>query len=701
MKAKKHFKRALVSALVSAMMLTNLSLMSFATVDQTIFEGTKDTGNWEDFLYLESTNVPDLSDSALKIEYELGDLTSYGSLTFQSAESGWPKLSNMTTSYNSMINSDGFYVFTEQSGEFTLELTDADRTAIANAGLVVTGYNLIIKSLTAVDSASIDGTDRENETSGDITSDSDVEPEGLVETIIFEGSITQENAWSIIESFRTSNSNGVFDPTEISAGGYFKVVYEGTSADQVYMAVSEWTTSSWSSVNIAKKTGQNEDGTYYSTFSYEDLFNEYSKNYNASSAKPGTCYDLSDVDAITVGTMGSGVTLKSLSWVGYPLEDEMNPTEYLFKGSASSVGTSASCAFVYTKHVGGQFDASLINEGSYFYVEYEGKEGDISLGIASHSGATSWAWVYPSSTTEISEGKYRSIFTYEDVAKKFGTNFKRLDQISVYPSETTTTILKRLAYVAGEGAPVDNTSGEWIRPKGGIAFIGDSIVHNVKNLYGDFNTILNRHDCSNYGIGGQDTTHLVNRIDDVIAGEYNKYVFLCGINDIGHGVNEVDYINNYTQMFDKILAAYPDAELFAISVLPTTPVFYSDDESKAKIVRYGELLKELCDRYENATYIDVYSSFVQEDGFCNPDYVFDGLHPNAAGYAVLAEIVNPYLGEDQHIVDDDSDSEVTGKETVLWQGEQSLGSWEDNFTCDEANIPTAEEGDKIVIESAP
>jgi len=44
------------------------------------------------------------------------------------------------------------------------------------------------------------------------------------------------------------------------------------------------------------------------------------------------------------------------------------------------------------------------------------------------------------------------------------------------------------------------------------------------------------------------------------------------------------------------------------------------------------------------TFVDVYSSFTPKTGeYAYPELLSDGLHPNAAGYKVMAEILTPYL----------------------------------------------------------
>ncbi|NLJ16135.1 MAG: hypothetical protein GX346_03285 [Clostridiales bacterium] len=163
-------------------------------------------------------------------------------------------------------------------------------------------------------------------------------------------------------------------------------------------------------------------------------------------------------------------------------------------------------------------------------------------------------------------------------------------------------------------------------------------------MYGDWNEILNREDCVNYGIGGQTTKELVKRFDDITSKNYNTVVFLCGINDIGRGFSTEIIIENYKTMFNQLRESNADARIVVISVLPTTPAFYTD--SQHLIVELDEALKSLVDQYDNAYFADAYSKFVQEDKYCNPEYVFDGLHPNETGYAVIGDVLKGYLAEE-------------------------------------------------------
>lgn len=335
----------------------------------------------------------------------------------------------------------------------------------------------------------------------------------------------------------------------------------------------------------------------------------------------------------------------------------------VYSGYAKTQGVNQELFNVFTLHVGGKFDASVINEGSYFTIKHGGDEGGVYFAMNSASGGTGWAAVYPSSMETLEDGSYVSTFTYEDFSKAYGTNFARLDIIQVYSKSSGEVYVTEILYHPGQGERVDQTDGAWDRPKGGIAFVGDSIVQNAKGLYDDWNGFLGREDCSNYGIGGQTTVEVSNRISDVIKGEYEKVFFILGINDLGWNKQTFITISNYRGMIEEIHEALPDTKVYIISVLPTTDAFFKDQQSKIQHLNLA--LKNLTNEFDFVTFIDVYSSMVGEDGYAKAEYLSDGLHPNKKGYELIAEVILPY------VEGTDTESDEATDEVAQAGGEQT------------------------------
>ncbi len=468
-----------------------------------------------------------------------------------------------------------------------------------------------------------------------------VDENTLEETVIFSGESTIAKSWTLGPQVQTANGSGDFDPSDVTPGGYFTIDYTGTEG-KVYLALAEWTTNAWISIDEPTSTTVTETG-YQSIFSYDDCMKAYQAKL------PGST-DMSDADAICAGTTNSTdtTTITKISWHGYPTSVDLGEkATVLFKGCPSAQEKSANLKFFFTKHVGGEWDASQINEGSYFYTEYLGAKDGVSLALQSSSGTTRWAELTPDETGKLADGRWYSIYKYETFSKKFGTNFARLDQIQARTLTSEKVTLKRIAYFAGEGAPVDTSDGTWDRPDSGIAFIGDSIVENphvdtahLKAI--DWNGILGRTDCVNYGIGGQTTQECVARIDEIAKKNYDKVVMLCGINDIGRGLTNEQIVANYKTMYSALKEKNPDIEIFIMSVLPTTPVFYTD--AQGRIRELNSELKKFADSTEDVTFVNIHSEFYDEStGYCKTGLTFDGLHPNLTGYSLIANVLNPYL----------------------------------------------------------
>lgn len=331
--------------------------------------------------------------------------------------------------------------------------------------------------------------------------------------------------------------------------------------------------------------------------------------------------------------------LVSMGGCRHALAEEDNSQD-IFTGSATAAGKDAMLTFQFTKHVGGQWDAAQINRGSAFLMEYEGPEDGVQLVLISHSGSNRWAPMPPDETGKKGKGWY-ALFRYDTFAKRYGENFARLDEIRALCTGEGRVRLTRLAYVPGEGEPVDQTDGTWDKPDTGIAFLGDSIVQNVFYNHGDWNTLLGRKDCVNYGIGSQTTVHCLNRIDEIAKKHYSQLVLLCGINDIGSGYTKEEIVGRVEAMFDAVREKNPGIRFVIISVLPTTSAFFRGAQDR--MIALDADLKAYADAHGDVDFADCYNDFVGADGYCRDGLTMDGLHPNADGYAIVAEKLRPYL----------------------------------------------------------
>jgi lysophospholipase L1-like esterase len=142
----------------------------------------------------------------------------------------------------------------------------------------------------------------------------------------------------------------------------------------------------------------------------------------------------------------------------------------------------------------------------------------------------------------------------------------------------------------------------------------------------------------NAGVGGEGTTEGLARIDYILSGTNSKYLLLMeGTNDAANLFVTIETVDaNLREMCRRAIAAGWTPVLATITprsdwiwYLPTYRVRY--DELNARIRRIASDLK--------ITLADAYTAFMEYPtalgGYAA--LLFDGVHPNATGYQVLAE----------------------------------------------------------------
>jgi lysophospholipase L1-like esterase len=173
-----------------------------------------------------------------------------------------------------------------------------------------------------------------------------------------------------------------------------------------------------------------------------------------------------------------------------------------------------------------------------------------------------------------------------------------------------------------------------------VVFFGDSIT-DIWHLeeYFPGKPYLNR------GIGGQTTPQMLVRFrQDVIALQPKVVVILAGTNDIAGNTGPMrleDIEANYTSLAE--LARENHIGVVFSSVLPVhnyTPRskdFFAQ-RSPEKILALNKWLKSYVDAHPDCLYLDYFTALVDDKGLLKKDLADDGLHPNAAGYKIMAPL---------------------------------------------------------------
>jgi lysophospholipase L1-like esterase len=144
----------------------------------------------------------------------------------------------------------------------------------------------------------------------------------------------------------------------------------------------------------------------------------------------------------------------------------------------------------------------------------------------------------------------------------------------------------------------------------------------------------------NRGISGQTTPQMVVRFrQDVINLRPAAVVILAGTNDVAGNTGPMTpemTEDNFRSMVD--LAKANGIRVIVASITPAADYPWRKGLAPGpKIKALNSWLQGYCVNH-SATYLDYYSALVDESGGMKEGTSFDGVHPNAKGYAIMAPL---------------------------------------------------------------
>lgn len=176
-----------------------------------------------------------------------------------------------------------------------------------------------------------------------------------------------------------------------------------------------------------------------------------------------------------------------------------------------------------------------------------------------------------------------------------------------------------------------------------VVFFGDSLTdawHNIGASFGPGQYV-------NRGISGQTTPQMVVRFrQDVINLHPAAVVILAGTNDIAG--NTGPYVpaathDNFLSMLD--LAQANHIRVVVSSVLPASAFSWNPGQQPAQTIRdLNAWLKDVCAQ-RGLIYLDYYPALANADGGMRDGLSRDGVHPTAAGYAIMEPLADKAIAQ--------------------------------------------------------
>lgn len=170
-------------------------------------------------------------------------------------------------------------------------------------------------------------------------------------------------------------------------------------------------------------------------------------------------------------------------------------------------------------------------------------------------------------------------------------------------------------------------------PEGALVFVGSSTIRLWETLARDFAPwpVLNR------GFGGAVVSQCVHFASSLVPSSPapRAIVFYCGANDVAWGVRVSTVVAQIESFIGLVKERAPETPLYLVSLAKTPSRFLSwrrVDEANAR-------LEQLAAR-TGARWVDLTIAMLGKRGRPRRElFVFDGIHPSEAGYAIWRDVL--------------------------------------------------------------
>jgi beta-glucosidase len=176
-----------------------------------------------------------------------------------------------------------------------------------------------------------------------------------------------------------------------------------------------------------------------------------------------------------------------------------------------------------------------------------------------------------------------------------------------------------------------------------LIFIGDSITHGWEGAGKDvWEKFYAKRNAVNLGIGGDGFEHVLWRLDNGNIDGINPKlaVLMIGTNNVANPAEKIaEGVKLNVELLRKKL---PNTKILVLAIFPRNKD--TQDPLRQNLDKTNRIISKLADD-KMVFFLDIGPKFLQPDGTLGKDIMPDLLHPNAKGYEIWAEAIEPTVAK--------------------------------------------------------
>ena len=164
-----------------------------------------------------------------------------------------------------------------------------------------------------------------------------------------------------------------------------------------------------------------------------------------------------------------------------------------------------------------------------------------------------------------------------------------------------------------------------------IVFAGDSLVG--EGPWAEYYS-----DVHNRGIGGETTSGMLDRLDEITESRPRKVFLMLGTNDLARQVPVAQFLRNYRALLERLRKDSPETQIYAIAITPVnSSLSPSLADRNARAAEANAQLKRLVAEFPGVVFVDLAPYLVDASGELRREFTDDGGHLNYDGYLAIRE----------------------------------------------------------------